>query len=333
MMRGILALCLLCSMSSAIQAQQEGIGDPRALPSIEEHTSGMTKSEGYLPFYYDNQEGNLWLEISRWNQDLLYGKGLATGVGLSSLSLDRGQMGGPPMLVQFQRFGRKVFLVGINSKHRTTSNDADQQRSVTESFSHGVLWGFTVAAEEADRVLVDATLFFLRDALEVVSRLQRANAGTYSVDLSRSAINPDRTKNFPNNTEVDSIITFTGMPKDAVLSGVTSSPKEITVRQHHSFISLPGEGFSPRPYDPRAGLWTFEYTDYGAPIGATQEKRFILRHRLAKIDPSAEYSQPVEPVIYFVDRGIPEPIRSAVMEGVLWWNEAFEAIGYRNAVH
>ena len=329
MMRDILALCLLYAMSSAIQAQQARVGDPGGLPSIREHTSGMTKSEGYLTFYYDNQEGNLWLEISRWNQDLLYGRGLATGVGLRSLSLDRGQITGP-MLVQFQRFGRKVFLVGINSKDRTTSNDEDQQRSVKESFSHGVLWGFTVAAEEADTVLVDATSFFLRDAFDVVSRLQRANAGNYSMDLSRSAINPDRTKNFPNNTEVDSIVTFTGKP--AVLSGEAFSPREITVRQHQSFISLPGEGFSPRPYDPRSGLWTFEYTDYGAPIGATQEKRFIPRHRLAKINPSAEYSQPVEPVTYFVDRGIPEPIRSAVMEGVLWWNEAFEAIGYRNAV-
>ena len=216
MMRDILALCLLYAMSSTIQAQQARVGDPGGLPSIREHTSGMTKSEGYLTFYYDNQEGNLWLEISRWNQDLLYGRGLATGVGLRSLSLDRGQITGP-MLVQFQRFGRKVFLVGINSKDRTTSNDEDQQRSVKESFSHGVLWGFTVAAEEADTVLVDATSFFLRDAFDVVSRLQRANAGNYSMDLSRSAINPDRTKNFPNNTEVDSIVTFTGKP--AVLSG------------------------------------------------------------------------------------------------------------------
>jgi hypothetical protein len=109
------------------------------------------------------------------------------------------------------------------------------------------------------------------------------------------------------------------------------TPQAITVRQHHSFVALPEAGYTPRRLDPRVGVMGVEFYDYASPITEPIEKRWINRHRLQKRDPSAALSEPVKPIIYYVDAGAPEPIRSALVEGASWWNEAFEAAGFKNA--
>jgi hypothetical protein len=193
------------------------------------------------------------------------------------------------------------------------------------------LWGFEIVAEEDGHVLVDATNFFLRDVHQVTNVLQRAKEGTYKLDPTRSAFYLPNTKNFPRNTEIETTLTFTGDPTGQYVRQVVPMPEAITVRERHSFVQLPGPGFKPRAFDPRSGYYGIQYMDFATPIEDPITKRFIARHRLQKKDPTARVSEAVEPIVYYVDRGAPEPVRSALLEGARWWNQAFEAIGYKDA--
>ncbi len=179
--------------------------------------------------------------------------------------------------------------------------------------------------------LVDATDFFLRDTHRIPETLRREKQGSYKLDASRCAIYLPRTKNFPLNTEVEATLTFSGDDPGPWVREVTPSPESITVREHNSFVQLPPPGYKMRAYDPRSSFFGIEYMDYATPVSEPIMKRFIARHRLEKKDPKAAMSDPVKPIIYYLDRGAPEPIRSALLEGARWWNQAFEAAGYKNA--
>jgi hypothetical protein len=186
-------------------------------------------------------------------------------------------------------------------------------------------------AEEGNKVLVDASDFLLQDVHDVVGTLKAQNQGTYSLDKSRSAFYLPRTKNFPNNSEFEVTLTFTGQATGNYIRSVTPTPTSVTVREHHSFVQLPDGNFKPRKFDPRAGYFTFSFYDYATPISEPLEKRWITRHRLEKKDPTASISESVKPIVYYMDPGAPEPIRSALMDGAQWWNQAFEAAGYKDA--
>jgi len=247
------------------------------------------------------------------------------------VGLDRGQLG-KTSVVYFERIGPKVLMIEPNYRYRAMSNDAAERRAVEESFARSVLWGFKVEAAENDRVLVDATAFFIRDAHGVIERLRQARQGQYRFDESRSAVFLPRTKAFPKNTEVETILTFSSDGETGPLvRDVTPSPGSITVREHHSLVELPDPGYKPRKLDPRVGVHGIMFYDYASPISDPIEKRWISRHRLEKKDPSAAVSEPVKPIVYYVDNGTPEPIRSALVEGASWWNQAFEAAGFKNA--
>ena len=299
-------------------------------PTIAEKTAGIAKLPGYFNLYWDAKQGKLWLEVDKWGTKFLYQSGLPAGIGSNDIGLDRGQLGAT-RIVRFDRSGPKVLLIQENLEYRAVSQDPDERRAVHDSFAESALWGFTAAAEEKDRALVDATDFFLRDAHHVPEALRRTKQGAYRLDLSRSAIYLPRTKNFPLNTEVEATLTFTGDDPGPWVRQVTPSPEAITVREHHSFVQLPAPGYKPREYDPRASFFGIQYMDYATPISEPIVKRFIARHRLEKKDPKAAMSEPVEPIVYYLDRGAPEPIRSALLEGARWWNQAFEAAGYKNA--
>jgi len=299
-------------------------------PTIAEKTAGIEKLPGYFNLYWDAKQGKLWLEVDKWGTAFLYQSGLPAGIGSNDIGLDRGQLGATRM-VRFDRSGPKVLLVQENLEYRALSQDPDERRAVRDSFAESALWGFTAAAEEKDRALVDATDFFLRDAHHVPEALRRTKQGAYRLDLSRSAIYLPRTKNFPLNTEVEATLTFTGEEPGPWVRQVTPSPEAITVREHHSFVQLPPPGYKPREYDARASFFGIQYLDYATPIGEPIVKRFIARHRLEKKEPKEAMSEPVEPIVYYLDRGAPEPIRSALLEGGRWWNQAFEAAGYKNA--
>jgi len=302
----------------------------KATATIGEKTAGMEKMPGYFNLYWDAKQGKLWLEIDRWNSEFLYQSGLPAGVGSNDIGLDRGQLGAT-RIVRFERSGPKVLLIHENWDYRAVSNDADERRAVHDSFAESVLWGFTVAAETQDHALVDATDFFLRDDHGVPETLKRTKQGAYRLDGSRCVIYLPQTKNFPLNTEVEATLTFAGDEPGNWVRDVTPTPEAITVREHHSFVQLPPPGYKPRAYDPRASFFGIRYMDYATPISEPIVKRFIARHRLEKKDPKAAVSEPVQPIVYYLDRGAPEPIRSALLEGARWWNQAFEAAGYKNA--
>jgi len=298
---------------------------------IEAKTAKLQKFDGYIPLFWDAENGKLFMQISRFGEELLYQVSLPAGVGSNPIGLDRGLLGNAEV-VTFDRIGPKVLMTAVNYRFRAISNDDAERRAVADSFARSVMWSFKVEASDASSVLVDATDFFLSDQQGVTRTLRQTQQGSYALDRNRSAIYLQRTKVFPRNTEVEAILTFqTGDRPGNFVSGVTPVPDNVTVREHHSFVALPPPGYTPRRTDPRVGVFGIDFFDYASPFTGPIQKSWIARHRLIKKDPSAAVSEPVEPIVYYVDPGAPEPIRSALLEGVSWWSAAFEAAGFRNA--
>jgi hypothetical protein len=342
----------------AQQAPAAGAGQPARTQSIDERTAGMQKLDGYFPLYWDHRTGSLFIEIPRFDTDFLMNLGLAAGLGSNDIGLDRGG-GAGARIVSFQRVGPKVLLVQPNLSFRSSSANALERKSVEDSFAKSVLWGFTVAAESGGRVLVDATDFLLRDLTNAGSALR---PGNYRVDRTRSAFYMARTRAFPKNSEIEMTLTFVndaaggrgggnaagpsqgpepigargggggrggGLFSGSVAS-VTPTADAVTLREHISLVELPDDNYRPRVDDPRAGYGGLTFVDYSAPIGEPMQVRYIRRHRLEKKDPDAAASEPVKPIQYWVDPGAPEDVKKALVEGASWWNQAFEAAGFRN---
>lgn len=319
-------LILLLALTSTLPAQKES----ESIPTIAKKTESFQVHEGFFKYYWDEKGGKIWLEVDKWDHEFLYVNSLSAGVGSNDIGLDRNQLGND-RIVKFTRSGPKILLVQPNYKFRALSDLAAERESVAEAFASSVLWGFKVEAETESRVLVDLTPLLLSDAHGIADRLKRNNQGTYKLDAGRSALYLERTRNFPQNSEFEAITTFTGDASGGYIRSVTPTPGAVTVRQHHSFVELPDDDYQPRVFDPRSGFIPTSYYDYATPIDQPLVKRFIIRHRLEKKDPAAEMSEAVEPIIYYLDRGTPEPIRSALIEGAAWWNQAFEAAGYKDA--
>ncbi|MDP9171754.1 MAG: DUF5117 domain-containing protein, partial [Acidobacteriota bacterium] len=292
---------LLFAASLAVSAQTG---------TIAEKTKGMLAMPGYFPLYYEAKTGKLLMEIPRWNVDFLYVHSLPSGVGSNDIGLDRGQIGGST-IVRFERRGPKAMLVEPNQAYRAVTPDENERRAVEQSFAQSILWGFNVEAEEGATALVDATAFFLRDAHRIPETLTDEKQGTFTLDATRCAMYPERTKGFPRNTEVEAILTFSGHEPGAWVRSVTPSPESLTVHEHHSFVALPDRPFTTRVYDPRAGLYAIHFMDYATPISEPIMKRLTTRHRLEKRDPNAAVSDAVQPIVYYLDPGTPEPMRSA----------------------
>jgi hypothetical protein len=307
-------------------------GFTQKLPTIEEKTSSARRMDGYMPVYWDEGSGKLWMEVTRLDTDFLYVTSLPSGLGSNDIGLDRGLLGGG-RVVRFVRSGRKLLLTEPNFGYRALSQDPRERKAVEQSFAQSVLWGFAVEAESGGRLLVDATDFLLRDAMQVSSRLRRMQQGSYTVDKSRSALYMPGTRNFPLNTELESTITFVNADGQAgeMVRSVTPSAEAVTLRMHHSFVQLPDAGYRPRVLDPRSGFNDVSFFDYASPVSEPIEKRYAVRHRLQKKDPLATVSEPVKPIVYYLDNGTPEPIRAALLKGASWWDQAFSAAGYRNA--
>jgi hypothetical protein len=330
MKRLIPVLSAVLFFSAALFGQRPESGK---LSTITEKIAGMEKFPGYFPFYWDAKAGKVWLEIDKWNSEFLYVESLPAGIGSNDIGLDRGQLG-QSHIVRFERTGPRVLLIASNYAFRADSNDADERRAVKDAFAESTLWGFEVGAEEGGRALVDATGFYLRDAHQIPGTLQRSQQGTFRLDPTRCAFYLGNTKNFPKNTEVETTLTFTSEGEAGPLvRQVAPVAQAITVREHVSFVELPSPGFKTRINDPRAGYFGISFMDFATPISEPITKRYITHHRLQKKDPSASMSEPVKPIVYYVDRGAPEPVRSALIEGASWWNQAFEAAGYKNAFH
>ncbi len=306
------------------------IGLAKGFSQFSEKSTDFQKFQGFYTFYYDEKNDKIFLEVDRLGEELLYVYSLSSGIGSNDIGLDRGQLGNE-QVVYFKKVGNKLLLVQPNLMYRANTENALEKKSVEQAFAKSVLYGFTIEEEKNGKYIIDLTDFLMQDVHGVAKRLKDNDQGSYSLDKTKSALALDRTRAFPKNIEFDVTLTFSGEAKGAYVRSVTPNPNLVTVAQHHSFIVLPDDGYEQRVFDPRSGSYPFSYYDYATPVQEPILKRFITRHRLKKKNPEASLSEAVVPIVYYLDNGTPEPVRSALLEGGKWWNEAFEAIGYKDA--
>jgi hypothetical protein len=322
----LLAVSMLCFADS---------DKPQAGPkTISEMTKAMQRFDGFLPLYWNAADGSLYMEIPKAGLELLYFTTLTQGLGSNDVGLDRGQVR-EAKLVRFEVVGPKVLLVQPNLGFRAQSEDADERLAVEQSFAQSVLFGFDVKAGEGERLLIDVSALARQDGHGAIEVIRQAKQGGYSVDKERSALYLPGTKAFPRNSEIEVSLTLKSEGKGdgpgEFVKDVTPTPDSISLRERYSFVALPEPGYVTRRAEAGDGYFELNFADYAAPIGEPLQQHFILRHRLQKKDPGAAVSEALQPIVYYIDRGAPEPIRDALMQGARWWNEAFEAAGYRNA--
>jgi len=324
MIKKMLLLALFAIIAACNQAPSSEKSD------IAKQVAGMQQLPGYFDLYWDERNGRLIIKVDNFDQPFLYQSSMARGVGSNDLGLDRGQLGSTKV-VEFQRSGPKILLVENNVDYRARSNDPEEQAAVAESFARSVIWGFASLGEQDGSVFIDATAFLIRDAHRIAARLASTGEGAFKADESRSAIYMPNTRSFPDNSEVEAIVTFTGQATGPWLRTVTPDAESFSVHLHHSFIRLPDDDYVPLLLEPRSGFFGGSFQDYATSVGEQLVVTYAARHRLEKKNPNAEISEAVEPIVYYVDRGAPEPIRSALIDGASWWNQAFEAAGYKDA--
>ena len=328
MTRVKLAIATLFIFSFGLNAQKKGDKNKDLInTSLLDNTELYT---GFFNFNYHSQKDQLFLSVDKLDQEFLYVNSLSQGIGSNDIGLDRGQLGNE-RIVYFTKTGNKLLLVQPNLKYRSTSDNPLEQRSIKEAFAKSVLYSFPIEERINGSYIINLTSFLLEDAHGVSKRLKQRKQGTFKIDKGRSAVYLDRTKAFPLNIEFDMLLTFTGSDPGNLLRSVTPTPNAITVNQHHSFVALPDSDYETRKFDPRSGVNALSFYDYSTPVNESTQKQYIYRHRLEKKDPSAEISEAIEPIIYYLDNGTPEPVRSALIEGGSWWNQAFESIGYKDA--
>ncbi|MBZ9778432.1 zinc-dependent metalloprotease [Psychroflexus sp. CAK8W] len=290
----------------------------------------LTKQEGFFDFWYSEKEDKIYLKVDQLDQEFIYVHSLTSGLGSNDIGLDRGQLGGTA-IVKFQRAGNKLLLLQPNQDYRAITDNESERQSVEQAFAKSVLFGFEIEDESEGAFLIDFTAFLMQDAHGVARRLKQQRQGSYKLDKTKSALAMQRTKAFPKNSEFEALLTFTGQPEGRNIRSVAPDASNLSVIQHHSFVELPDDGYEKREFDPRSGANFISYQDYSTPIFEPLTKRYITRHRLEKNIPNAEISEAKEPIIYYLDPGAPEPVKSALLDGARWWDQAFEAIGYKNA--
>ncbi|MES1240832.1 MAG: zinc-dependent metalloprotease [Acidobacteriota bacterium] len=334
----ILSLLLASLPAAAAPPKKAEAPDPPADKRISDVTKTLEKRPGLLTVYVDRKAGKVWLEVPAADKgsnagSYLYVDTLRTGLGSNPVGLDRGQLGGS-FVVDLRRVGNRLLFEVPNLRFRALSKDAAEVQAVRESFASSVVWAGEIAAEDPDgRVLVDLTGFLVSDAHDVVGQLRRTGQGNWQLDASRSAVDLDNVLAFPENLEIDSILTYGSSDPGELVAQTAPYPSAMTLVQHHSFVKLPEPGYRPRRYDPRAGSFSVDFLDFAAPLDAPLDVHWLSRHRLEKVDPTAERSRVKNPIVYYVDSGAPEPVRSALVEGASWWKEAFEKAGFIDAFH
>jgi hypothetical protein len=324
------ALATVLALAPSLSAPAQVRAQATALPTIEQKTVGTQKLSGLFNLYWQESTGSLFWEVGDVGTEWLYQISMGSGLGSNPIGIDRGQLRGTHVL-RPMRVGPRLLLMEPNSEFMARSDNATEVEAVRDAFAPSVQWGFDIVAQTGQRLLVDATDFFLRDARGVIQQIARSGQGTFKLDRSRSAIWMPATKSFPENTEVEAVLTFTSDAPGRLVQGVAADGTSITLREHHSFIKLPEGGYRTRLADPRLGVNGPDVFDYAKPIDQDMQLRLVSRHRLQKRNPSAARSEAVEPIVYYVDPGTPEPIRSALVEGAGWWNQAFEAAGFIDA--
>ncbi len=289
--------------------------------------SESTQAEGFINLFYDAKAGQLYLEPSKLNQPMLLLSSLPHGAGSNDIGLDRGQLGHTRM-VQFERQGPYILLKQLNTRFRADTDDQAEQRAVHEAFAESVLWRGKLLPGK--RLLVPVNDLMLQDLHGISQQLAARGQGHYRLDTSRSVVLPASVKSFERNSDVDVQLTFASDKAGARVAEVTPDGQALSLRLRYSFIALPEPGYQARRYHPMSGYLSDEYKDYATAIDQDINQHFLLRHRLQKVNPGPEPSEVVEPITYYLDPGVPEPIRGALLEGGRWWEQAFNEAGFIN---
>lgn len=334
-MKQNIALLLLLSVGVSISA------------FAQSRTENLKRTDGFIPFYWDEKKGELLFELSpaAMDREFLYFTAMGSGVGSTELFADRSSLGERSQLCRFRRVGPKVLMIVENLSFRATKGSSDLKRSVEASFPKSVLAAMPIESEQNGTLVVNANPLIVRDAFDLlgqIARPLRANNGMiapvtagpdapkWHLDMDRSVVDMDYTRSFPLNTEAEALLTFTTDMPGAKLN--QPEARTLSVREHHSFVQLPDDGYEPREADPRVGFFGAHFEDFSQPYDKPLDRVLINRWRLQKKNPSAALSEPVKPLVFYLDRAIPEPIRSAARQGALWWNQAFEQAGFKNAI-
>jgi hypothetical protein len=286
--------------------------------------------KGFFNFKYSEKDDKIFLEVKDLDEEFLYVHSLTTGIGSNDVGLDRGKLGSEAV-VKFIKAGNKLLLIQPNLKYRAITENALEKKSVEEAFARSVLYGFEIKEKKGEAYLIDFTQFLMEDAQGVANTLRNGKYGSFSLNKSKSALSLESTKAFPENVEFEALLTFDGEATSPALQEVLPNNNSLTVTQHHSFVKLPDNNYKKRAFDPRSGAIYISYFDYSTPVFEPIEKRYITRHRLEKKNPDLAVSEAIEPIVYYLDPGTPEPVRSALLDGARWWDEAYETIGYKNA--
>lgn len=317
-MKPFLAILLSLSITSVFYGQTSS------------EKENLQEYKGFFNFKYVEKEDKILLEVKDLETEFLYVHFLTTGIGSNDVGLDRGQLGNEA-IVKFIKAGNKLLLIQPNLKYRAITENSLEKKSVEEAFATSILYGFEIEEKKGESYIIDLTPFLMQDAHGVSNSLKRGNHGNFSLNKSKSALSLERTKAFPKNVEFEALLTYDGEATSQMLREVLPNKNALSVTQHHSFVQLPDDKYKKRSFDPRSGAIHISYLDYSTPVFEPIEKRYIVRHRLEKKNPNDEISEAVKPIIYYLDPGTPEPIKTALLDGAKWWNEAYEAIGYKNA--
>ena len=286
------------------------------------------KYQGFFDFEFEESTGKLLLKVDKLNHEFLMVNAYGTGIGSNDLGMDRGKLG-DIKVVRFEKHGDKILLVQNNLNFRAVSNNALEVRAVEEAFAKSVIFGFKIEKNENNIFIIDLAPMLYEDLNLVINTLKESKQGIYKIEKTRSALFFDNIHAFPKNIELESILTFVGEATGNFIKSVTPSPESVSYRQHVSFIELPDNNYKPRVFHPESGYFYTSYYDYATPIHSPLDKKFITRHRLQKKNPDQALSEAIEPIIYYIDPGCPDPIKSALVDGGKWWAQAFEAAGLK----
>lgn len=305
-----------------------------AQESIAAATRTLERQNGLLTVYADAAEGRVLAEL-RPQADgslgrFIYTARLTSGLGSNPVGLDRG-LGTSSEILRFFRVNGDIFAEFENTTYIARGAAADEARATRQSFARSVVWQTEILAESDGTVLIDLAGFLERDPIGAVARLSATDQGSFSIDGGRSAPMIDSLLVFPENIEIDALLTLSGNAPGSEVREVTPYPQAVTLTVHHSFVSLPEPGYEIRFADQRAGSITRTVYDMAAPLDMPIRQDLALRHRLTRVDPSADHGPVIEPIVFYVDRGAPDVIRDALIEGGNWWSQAFEAAGFEDA--
>ncbi len=327
MLTMITACALACSALTPIAAAQDRTSWGDVVENLE-------LREGLIPLYIDTSDGRILARLDAGEGDdlgrMIYTARMTSGLGSNPIGIDRG-LGSSSEILRFFRVNDQVFAEFENTGYRADGAGPEEAAATRNSFARSIVWSTDILAEENGQVLIDLSGFLKRDPVGTVDQLSNSGQGNFSIAEDRSAPITETALAFPDNVEIDTLLTLSGSGPGSEVRAVTPAPTSVTLTVHHSFVALPDDGYEAREADDRSGAITLDFYDMATPLTDPVRRSLALRHRLERIDPSAQSGPVVEPIIYYLDRGTPPRIRDALIEGGNWWADAFEAAGYEDA--